>query len=131
MTEIERIRLVSRQGVKVMTTPDICSVCNAFLRVEECWKCCGTGRLRAWLVFSRACPLCSGAGQRALCPDRREHLFASAALRAQAGPGHDTAVNAGEIITRRFARDRVRMSAKAHVRRPVRYVPAATASLAQ
>lgn len=114
-----------------MSTPGVCSVCSTFLRSEECWKCEGTGRLRAWLVFRRACPLCSGAGQRALCPDRREHLFAGAALRADVRPGHDDGGKERQITIRRFARDRVRSSSKVALRRPPRHTPAATAELSQ
>ena len=97
-----------------MSTSGICSVCNTFLRLEDCWQCDGTGHLRAWLVFRRACPLCSGAGQRALCPDRSEHLFASAARQDHEHGGH-----ARHTITR-FARDRVRSVSKAPLRSAAR-----------
>jgi hypothetical protein len=112
-----------------MSTAGICSVCGTFLHLEECWKCSGTGRLRAWLVFWRKCPLCAGAGERALCPDRREHLFASAALRAGSGPDHDHGVKREAITS--FARDRVRSAASMRVRHPRREVRAATAELSQ
>jgi hypothetical protein len=103
-----------------MSTAGVCSVCSTPLHFEECWKCSGRGRLRAWLVFWRKCPLCSGAGERALCPDRREHLFASAALRAGSGAGDDHAVKREAITS--FARDRVRSGANVRVRHPRREV---------
>ena len=106
-------------GVTVMSTAGICSVCSTFLQHEECWKCSGTGRLPAWFVFHRACPLCSGTGERALCPDRREHLFAGAALRADpstsSGPGQKDGVK--RVAITRFARDRARDAANMRVRR--------------
>jgi hypothetical protein len=68
-----KIKLPDLRGRIAMVNLEICRVCGTRLHVEACRRCAGTGKTRSW-IFRRRCPVCTGTGQTALCPNWLMHV---------------------------------------------------------